>query len=190
MQVTSRETYKVVRAILREKKFKQYQISKKEKVTFSLVNRIVNWMVSRGYVAKRNGYYELISPGAVFSLFPIYRQLKPIADFDVALKEKEVLELMKGKAALCLSSALSEYDEYFRDSAIHAYVLDEKIVGKMKDLPRGFTRVELYKEDLNADDFEKIGGQKATSKIRTVIDLFCANKTYVAERLIKNEWNG
>jgi len=186
-KITSKETYKVVRAVLRDRKFKQYQISKKEKVTFSLVNRIVNWMKSRGYVAKRNGYYELISPGAVFGLFPIYRQMKPVEVFDVSLKDKEVLDLMRGKAALCLSSALSNYDDYFRDTAVHAYVLDEKIIDELKDQPKGFTHIELYREDLNADDFEKIRGQKVTNKIRTVIDLFCANKAYAAERLMKKE---
>ncbi len=190
MQVTSKETYKVVRAILRDRKFKQYQISKKEKITFSLVNRVVNWMVSRGYVAKRQGYYELVSTGAIFSLFPIYRQMKPYETFDVALKEKEALGLINRKAALCLSSALSTYDDYYRDSAIHAYVLDEDIVDELKHLPKGFTHVELYNEDLNDEDFEKKGGRMVTSKIRTIIDLFCANKAYAAERLIKKEWIG
>ncbi len=184
MQITSKETYKVVRAILQEKEFKQYQISKKQQVTFSLVNRIVNWMVSRGYVAKRINHYAIVSPTAILNLFPIYRQMKPVETFDIALPEKEALQMMKGRAILCLTSALSFYDDYFRDTAIHAYIKDRSLVDEFKALPKGFTHIELYEEDLNPDDFVK-ENQMLTNKTRTIIDLFCANKAYTAQRLMK-----
>ena len=188
MQVTSKETYKVVRSILRDKEFKQYQISKKEKVTFSLVNRIVNWMVSRGYAAKRDGHYSLVSPAAILNLFPIYRQMKPFEILVVSLPAKEALRIMKSRSALCLASALSFHDDYYRDSAIYAYIMDEKLIDELKGLPKGFTHIELFREDLNPDDFERKKGAIITNKARTMIDLFCANKAYVAERLIKREY--
>ncbi|MEW6748450.1 MAG: hypothetical protein AB1295_01965 [Candidatus Micrarchaeota archaeon] len=188
MKVTSRETYKVIRAVLEMKTFKQYQISKKEKVTFSLVNRIVNWLVAQRYVAKRTGYYELVSPSAILALFPLYRKIKPRDSLDVAMPAKEVLGMLKGKGVLCLTSALAYYDEYFRDPAIHVYLDDEKISKELKGLPKGYTHIEIYREDLNSDDFVTVKGQRITKKIRTVADLFCANKAYTAERLIKKEW--
>ena len=188
MQVTSKETYKVVREMLLSKKFKQYRIAKDTGVTFSLVNRIVNWFVSRGFVAKRTGFYELIAAGAVFNLFPLYRKMKPTAVFDVDLPQKELLSMVKRKGVLCLTSALSFYDDYYRDPAVYLYLKDEKLFDELKRLPKGYTRVEVFKEDLNANDFEKKNDQLVTSKIRTVIDLFCAGKAYAAERLIKREW--
>ena len=201
MKFTDKKTYLVVRAILREKKFKQYQISKEEKVAFSQVNMIVNWMVSLGYVGKRKGelakagkvgkrkgYYELISPGALFGLFHIYRQLKPYKTFDVDLSNPKAIEILKGRAALCLTSALSFYDNYYRDSAIYAYVLDEKLLDDLKELPEGLTRIEIYKEDLNRDDFVRKKSILMTNKTRTIIDLYCANRAYAAERLIKREF--
>ncbi len=188
MRVTSKEAYKVVRRMLFLKKFKQYRLSKDTGVTFSLVNRIVNWFVSRGYVVKRTGYYELISPTVVFSLFPIYRKLEPVAVFDVNLRQKELLALIKGKGALCLTSALSFYDDYYRDPAVHIYLKDEKLLEALKRLPKGYCHIEVFNEDLNASDFEKRHGQLVTSKVRAVIDLFCAGKAYAAERLIKKEW--
>ena len=188
MKVTSRETYKIIRAALRLKKFRQYQISKEEDVTFSLVNRVVNWLVSQKYVVKRTGYYELVSLSAIIGLFPLYRKMKPYVTFDVALPAKQVLEILKGKGALCLTSALSYYDDYYRDPAIHVYLQNEKILNELKSLQKGYTHIEIYSEDLNSDDFATIKGQKITTRIRTIIDLFCANKAYAAERLIKKEW--
>ena len=188
MKITSKETYKVARAILQEKKFKQYQISKKEKVTFSLVNRIVNWLVSLGYVGKRKGYYELISPGAVFSLFPLNRQLKSCDTFSVANPPKEVMQMLKGKTAFCLTSALGYYSDYYRDPAFYAYITDESVVDLLRDLPHGRTRIELFREDLNDGDFVKEKGVMITNKTRTIIDLYCANKSYTAERLVQKEY--
>ena len=188
MKVTSKETYKIIRALLELKKFKQYQISKKEKVTFSLVNRVVNWLVSQKYVVKRIGHYELVSAPAIFGLFPLYRKMKPAETFDVVLSPKEVIEMLKGKGTLCLTSALSYYDNYYRDPVIHLYLEDQKILKDLKELKKGYTHIEVYHEDLNSNDFITTKGQRITNKIRTIIDLFCANKAYAAERLIKKEW--
>ena len=188
MKVTSRKTYKIIRAILGMKKFTQYNISKGEKITFSLVNRVVNWLVSRDYVKKRVGHYEVVAPVAIFNLFPLYRRMKPYATFNVNLSAKEFLSEIKGKGKLCLTTALSYYDDYYRDPAIHIYLKDEEIVKKFKGLPKGYLHIELYEEDLSADDFVNIKGQWVTGKIRTIIDLFCSNKAYAAERLIKKEW--
>ena len=188
MKVTSRETYKIIRSILQLKKFTQYEVSKKEGATFSLVNKVVNWLVSRGYVAKRTGYYELVAPAAIFNLFPLYRRMKPYAIVDVNLPAKDVLNMIKGKGNLCLTTALSYYDDYYREPVIHAYLEDKKIIENLKNLPKGYTHIEIYHEDLNKDDFEKTKEQLITNKVRTVIDLFCSNKAYAAERLIKKEW--
>ena len=188
MKVTSRETYRVVRAMLELKEFTQYAISKQEKVTFSLVNKVVNWFVSRGFAAKRKGKYALVSPAAVFGLFPLYRRMAPSMTFDVNLSRNRVLDLLRGKSALCLSSALSNYDGYYRDPAIYAYVTDKRVVEELKGFSRGFTHVELFEVDLSGSDFVLVNGRKISSATRTVIDLFCANKAYAAQRLVKREW--
>lgn len=188
MKPTSKETYKILRAVLKRKKFTQYEISKEDKITFSLVNRVINWLLSRDYVAKREGYYELTSAGAIFNLFPLYRRLKPFATFDIDLSEEKFMKMIKGKGILCLTSALTYYDDYYRDKTINIYLEDEELIKEIKNLPKGYTHIELYKEDLNKEDFIAKKGQKITNKIRTVIDLFCSNKAYAAERLIKKEW--
>lgn len=188
MKVTSRETYKVIKAILELKKFTQYQISKKEKVTFSLVNSIVNWLVYHYYVTKRTGYYEVTAPATIFTLFTLHRKMKPDAIFDVNLSRSTILKMIRSKGVLCLTSALSYYDDYYRDPAIYIYLDNTKTIEELKHMPKGYTHIEIYKEDLSKDDFIKKKGQLITNKIRTIIDLFCGNKAYTVERLIKKEW--
>ncbi|MDO8554539.1 MAG: hypothetical protein Q7S22_07055 [Candidatus Micrarchaeota archaeon] len=188
MKITSKKTYRIIKMVLDMKKFTQYEISKKGDLTFSLVNKVVNWLVSRGYVAKRTGHYELISPAAIFNLFPVYRKMKPYETFDVDLSHEEALEMLKGKGTLCLTTALSYYDAYFRDPAIRVYSEDKNLIKEIKNLPKGYTRIEFYKEDLSSKDSVKKDGKLLTDKTRTIIDLFCSNKAYAAERLVKKEW--
>jgi len=188
MKPTSRQTYRIVRAMLNLRKFTQYKISKEEKVAFSLVNRVVNWFLARGYIAKRPGYYELVSPAAIFSIFPLYRKLKPYGVIDVDMPKEQLFALLGGKAKLCLTSALSYYDNSYRDPALCIYLDNSEILSKLKQLPKGYLHIELYKEDLSSEDFVIKNGVPITTKARTVIDLFCANKAYSTEHLIKREW--
>ena len=96
--------------------------------------------------------------------------------------------MLKGKMALCLTSALSYYSDYYRDPAIYAYITDESVVGLLRGLPHGRTHIELFMEDLNDGDFVKEKGVMITNKTRTIIDLYCANKSYTAERLVEKEF--
>ena len=188
MKPTSRETYKIVRAMLEMKLFTQKAISQEEKVTFSLVNRVVNRFVDMGYVRKRKGEYELVFPAAVLNLFPIYRQLRPYAVLDIDMDRTTLLGMIKGKGVLCLTSALPYYDDYFRDPGFHVYLDDPGIIEELRGFGKGYCHVELYQMDLDTKDFVKSKGQLITSRIRTIIDLFCSNKAYAAERLVKKEW--
>lgn len=188
MKPTSKETYKVISAMLEMKKFTQYRISKERGVTFSLVNRVVNWFVAGGTVAKRTGYYELVSAAGIFSIFPIYRKLKPFATFNLELSREQVLELAGKDAVLCLTSALSYYDDYYRDPSIYLYTADERFLKEIINLRKGYTHVEIYLDDLHGNGITKKNGHAVTDKVRTVVDLFCNNKAYVAERLVKREW--
>jgi hypothetical protein len=174
--------------MLNLKKFTQYEISKQEKISFSLVNRVVNWFLSRGYVAKRTRYYEVISPTAIFNLFPIYRKLKPYEVLDIDIQEEQLYNILGKNAKFCLTTALSRYDNFFRDPAIHIYLDDSQILSNLKKFPKGYSHIEVYKEDLNKNDFIENKGVLITSKTRTIIDLFCAKKAYAAERMIKKEW--
>lgn len=188
MKVTSKQTFRVVKAMLELGRFKQYEISKKEGVTFSVVNRVVNWFVYQGLVAKRKGYYELVSPAGILNLFPLDRRMAPARAIDVELKPREVLEKLKDKGVLCLTSALPYYDNYFRDPSIHVYLEDHGLINEFRSARPGYTKIFTYDQDLPVNNAVKHGGQLVTDEVRTIIDLFCSNKSYAAERLVKRKW--
>jgi len=112
-----------------------------------------------------------------------------ICSLDVEMDREKVAKwLSKKKVVYCLTSALQEYDSYFRDPSINVYG-DERVVRELEKLPKGLTRVNVYEADmsLEPDTVEK-EGVRITSKVRTVIDLFCDNKAYITERLVKRLW--
>ena len=190
MKLTSPKTYRVVRFALEHELFRQYEVPKKAGVSFGIVNRTVNWMVSRGFASKSNKGYRVIAPAALANAFAMFRKMEDHKlVFDVDLGREDALEeLHKLGASLCLSSALSYYDNYLRDPAICIYG-NEKILDFLGKARPGSTRVEVYEDDLKQDDdFSVIKGKRVTNRVRTVIDLLCSVRAYGAENLIRKAW--
>ena len=89
----------------------------------------------------------------------------------------------------CLTTALEHYTEYVRDPAIHVYVGDDFYHEMLRKETSGTVRVNMhpflpYREN---NVIEK-DGLRITTKIRTLIDLYCDDKAYAAEPLIKQIW--
>ena len=58
---------------------------------------------------------------------------------------------------------------------------------ELGQLPEGKMVINLYEYDLK-DDLIKKKDIRITSKVRTVIDLFCENRSNAAEQLIEDLW--
>ena len=105
-------------------------------------------------------------------------------------KREDAIEFFKkNNAVFCLATALEHYTEYVRDPAIHVYV-DEKYWNEMSEKKtEGKVRVNLYAfKPYRKDNVTEINGKKITTRIRTLIDLYCDDKAYAAEPLIKQIW--
>ncbi len=192
MKLNSPKTYKVVRFTLETGSFKQLEAQKATGVSFGLVNRVTNWMKSRKFVAKEPGGYNVIAPAALAQTFSLFRQMGDLrtSEFMVDINPQKLESIIKEHgAAYCLSSALSYYDDYFRDPSIHVYG-SKKLEKTLNNLPSGRTRIDVYRDDLqeNADIISAKGIRK-TTKIRTIIDLLCSERAYAADRLIKKTWS-
>ena len=191
MKLINKMTYKIVKEILARKEFKQLEISKRTKVSFGRVNKVVNWLVKRGYVAKGKGIYILRGPVAMMNIFPLDRQMKElmIGELSLDIDRKQLMETIKRyRCSLCLTSALQQYDSYYRDPAIRVYG-DEKLLDELKDFEKGNTKIEIYKDDIkNEEDFKYAKGIKATDEIRTVIDLYCSSFAYASDRIVRKLW--
>lgn len=192
MKLTSSKAYKVVKFILENGKFSQLEASEKTGVSLGLVNRITNWLVERGYVAKANGGYELVMPAALLALFPVYRKMEKLATatFKISIKEAELSALLKKhKAVLCLTSASQYYDAFIRDPSVHAYCENDELKKELSRCLAGLTSVTLYSPDVSLEgDVEKKKGFLLTSELRTMVDLLCSNKAYAAESMIRKRW--
>lgn len=191
MKLTQEKTYKVVKEILAGKTFRQLEISRSTGVSFGQVNKVVNWLVELGYVTKGKEGYSLRGAVAIVNIFPLYRQMKNllIGELSIDIDNKQLIDALKrNKGALCLTSALQEYDSYYRDSAVRVYG-DDKLLKELGDYEKGNTKIEIYRDDIgNERDMVNKEGIPATDEIRTVIDLYCSSFAYASDRLVRRLW--
>jgi len=187
IRLTSDQAYRVVYYILEKGEFTQTEVHKGTGVSIGRVNQVVSWLLERGYIERLRGRYRLVSAGSLINLFANFRGMKKIASLDIDAPREEVLKfLAEREAVFCLTSALQHYDTYFRDPSISIYALDERIIEDLKKFREGNLRINIYRPDLMLEENTvRKDSARYTSKIRTIIDLFCDNKAYAAERLIK-----
>ncbi|KYK31250.1 MAG: hypothetical protein AYK22_08775 [Thermoplasmatales archaeon SG8-52-3] len=169
MNITSNSTYKIIRYILLSKEFKQVEIHNSTECSKGQVNKVVNWLLSRNFLEKGKNKYYIIDPAGIISLFPLFRNMKDLLIYRIPLRaEKDkILNNLSKEAVLCLDSAL------------------DMIKNKFKPYSGGMIDLEIYKSDMDLEN-DTIKG--VTSKLRTVIDMTCDGKTYVAKDLFEELW--
>ena len=161
------------------------------------VSGFVNWLVDLKFIEKiknrqqRLQVYRVTSPLALVKFYSNFRNMtthkisKNWGD-----NREQVIEHFKNEGGIfCLTTALEHYTEYVRDPAIHVYV-PEDFWNKMQEKETtGTIRVNMYPFKPYRDDnvIEK-DGLKITTKLRTLIDLYCDDKAYAAEPLVKQLW--
>ena len=198
-------TYRVLRYILAhpDEALVQREIQRQTGVSLGQVNKVVNWLVSRGYLNKNknNGFgrgvkvpknsVELVNPGGLITLFGLYRRMEDLllGSFKVRGEIDGATDYLKGKGAVfCLDTALDQYSSYFRSPGLFCYIPESKVETITQDLKAasgGALPLELYRDDMaNEKDIEG----HYTIKIRTIIDLTCANRFYTTRTLLKDLW--
>ncbi|KXA96198.1 hypothetical protein AKJ39_04930 [candidate division MSBL1 archaeon SCGC-AAA259J03] len=187
IRLTADKTYRVIYYILNEQEFTQTEVHEATDVSIGRVNQVVSWLRESGHVEKAGTQYELTSGVSLISLLSNFRSMKKTATLDIdAGREKTSEFLIEKGAVFCLTSALQLHDSYFRDPSICAYSSDKGIVEELKKFPKGNLRINIYEPDLLLDENTvSVDSARATSETRTIIDLFCDDKGYAAERLIE-----
>lgn len=187
IRLTAQKTYKILYYILSHRKFTQTEIHEATGVSIGRVNRVVSWLLDRGYADKTKAKYKLTSAVSLISLLANFRAMKKTITLDIDAPREEVMKFLIEKGAVfCLTSALQYYDTYFRDPSICIYSYDKKVVEELEKFRKGNLRINIYEPDLPLEEnITTIDSAKLTSEVRTIIDLFCDNKSYAADRLIK-----
>jgi hypothetical protein len=186
IRLNSEKTYEIIYFILNNKRFSQLEISEKLSISFGRVNKVVQWLERQQFVSRVKRRYVVNAPVALIQLLSRYVDLK-IVTFQIDFpKSVLVKELKKEMAVFCLTSALQEFDSYFRDTEINIYSPGKKLMEKLADSPKGLTRVNIVESNISLkDNTVKKRGKLITTEMRTLIDLFASNKAYASERLVK-----
>ncbi|MBI5871910.1 hypothetical protein HZB88_02390 [archaeon] len=193
MKLTSSKTYKVIYYILENVRFTQLKTSRDVGVSFGQVNKVVQWLVRRNFAEKRKEGYYLKDPSGLVALFALERDMDSllVRKIKTSLSQKTILEDLGKKHVLCLDSALSQYSKYYRSNRVCVYARSEKevreIEKEVQGKNQGFVEVCVFKPD-REPELERAGKLKATSKLRTLIDLVSDNKTFYAKDLFKQLW--
>ena len=190
MNVTLDVTYKIIRYILlsKDRKFTQSEIHKNTGGSLGRINKIVNWLISRDFVEKTKVKYYVMNPSGIISLFPLYRNMTDLCVYNIQLRgdKEKIIENLPNDSILCLDSALDKYSKYFRSNRICIYHEKPNLIkNKFEPYSGGIIRLEVFKPDMRLVEDQKNG---VTSKLRTIIDMTCDGKTYVAKDLFEDLW--
>ena len=178
--------------------FKQRQMARDLGIPHGArVSGFVNWLVDLKFVEKiknrqqRLNVYRVTSPVALIKFYSSFRNMETQKiSRNWGVDRDKVIEYFKNEGGIfCLTTALEHYTEYVRDPAIHVYV-DEDFWNKMqKKETTGTIRVNMYpSKPYRKDNVIEKDKLLITTRLRTLIDLYCDDKAYAGEPLIKQIW--
>ena len=194
----SKVAYPQLYYMLEHGEFKQRQMARDLDIPHGArVSGFVNWLINLKFVEKtknrqqRLGVYKVTAP---VSLIKFYSKFRNMENQKVSInwgedRDKAIEYFKKQQGVFCLTTALERYTEYVRDPAIHVYV-DDDFFNKMQSKETsGTVRVNIYASNpYREDNIIEKDGLRITTKIRTLIDLYCDDKAYTAEPLITQIW--
>lgn len=185
-----------LRYMLENPAFTQRQMSRDIGIKHGArISNFVRWLEGYKFVkktvdAKGKIIYQIPSRQALLTFYNRFRDMEneKIDVYTIGPDPKFTMKyLSKNGAIMCLTSALGFYDNYSRDPELYAYVENPKLVEEIKS-SEGEVKVHLYWYKY-PDDSRIEDGIRITSPIRTIMDLYCNNMAYLAERLIPRIWS-
>jgi DNA-binding Lrp family transcriptional regulator len=186
MNPLSKKTFKILSYILEHPQFTMKKVSDQIDVSFGRVNKVINWLVERGMIV-RNDTYVVEYPLRIISLISTFRVQTPAERLVAVSRDKLHSWLSERNIILSHSSALQRYSSYYDTDRIEVYDIDGSVLTELRTTPGGDTRLCIYEVDLPVDS-KMIKGIKTTSKVRTIIDMFCTKRGYATRPLIKELW--
>ena len=193
VNLASTKTFEIVEKILEAKKFTQYRFSKDLKgISFGLINKVTNWLVSNQFIARNEKEYVLKDPAGIVSAIAIYRAMEPIKLLEIktSLSKTELVKLVGNQGIFCMDTALDQYTNYYKSDRVCAYVSKNRANETKKELqfkPGNKSVLCLYNE-LPKVKPKIINKKNFTCKVCTVIDMVCDGKAFATEPLFKELW--
>lgn len=164
----------------------------------SRISGFVNWLVDLKFVEKVKNrkhkifVYRVTSPVSLIKFYANFRNMNNVmVSKDWGTDRNKMMEYFKSEGGVfCLTTALEQYTEYVRDPAINVYV-DKSFFEKMRNEEKsGTVRINMYEfSPGRTDNITEKNGLKITTRLRTLIDLYCSDKAYAGEPLVKQLWS-
>ena len=185
-----------LRYMLENTAFTQRQMSRDIGIKHGArISNFVRWLESYKFIkktidAKGKIIYQIPSRQALLTFYNRFRDMQEekIGVYTIGPDPKFTMKyLSENGAIMCLTSALEFYDDYSRDPELHAYIENPKLLEEIQS-SEGEVKVHLYWYKY-PDDSRVEEGIRVTSPTRTIMDLYCNNMAYLAERLIPRIWN-
>ena len=196
MGFRSRHAYPMLYYMLTNTEFLQRKMAADLGIHFGkTVNDFVHWLIDLGYIQRtgtsvrgaRN--YQVVNPAGLIGFYAHFRKMQKIDTFVLGNSREEMINYFAEHGLIfCLTTALSFHMNYVLDPAINVYLPSEKenlLSDDLRKQIRGKVTVNVYEYDIPDSGLLTINSKKVTSKMRTIIDLYCDNKAFAAEELIK-----
>ena len=156
------------------------------------VNSFVRWLEEFKHVRKtldcetRKKIYEIKLGESLLGFYSTFRDMnkEKLVTHRIGRNYDKVRQYINDNGGImCLSTALQFYDDYYRDPVIYAYAENRKLLEIIPNQEEGEIQVNLYAYDF-VDETREEEGIRITSPTRTVMDLYCNNMAYAAEKLM------
>ncbi len=211
------KTLQIMLAVLSTGRFSQRGIwrlcNKKRNVSIGHVNGVINDLRRKGFVERmwRSGManvmesaglfgedredfdmgrasYVLADPVGLLRFIALFRSMSELRLFTISVdaREDEIIKtLSKKDAILCLGTAMERYSAYYRPDEVSFYSGEPEAMHRyLRTAKKGLTKVSCYKIDHVQG---KIGG--CTTKVQTVVDMFCDGKGVYTKPLLRELWS-
>jgi hypothetical protein len=184
-------SFSIVKAMLENKEFTQLALSQQKHVSLGQVNKIVKYLLEKGFIEKGKSSYIVRNPLAIIEEIAKYRDMKKrlVGKFALFVEEGDLLNMLKEQAVFCLDTALKQYCDGVITSRVCAYVKGDKkkLLEELAAMRGNNTHLFLYTEDLPVEMVD-INQMLYTDKVRTIIDLVCDNSAFAASKLFEELW--
>lgn len=192
------------------------EINGGDDISLGNVNRVVTELENMGFISRtpgemlsemiekrpstfkldtnRNIFY-LVEPLGLLRYIHMFRTMEDILEFRLKVRSPTddiIKEMVRQGAALCLGSAQERYSPYFRAGEVSIYHEEPKRLYKyLKTAEAGETVINVYRPEFTLNEKFFIydnGEERYTTRVQTVIDMFCDDKGAYSKPLLKELW--
>lgn len=150
--------------------------------------------------------YILTDPVGLLRYISLFRSMSELHSFTLnvdASEERVIAKLSRQDAVFCLGTAQEQYTPYYRSDEVSFYSRNPpKIYSFLRRAKHGQTKVSCYSidyirvRDKGLNIFQLLDslfaheseGIKITTKVQTVVDMFCDGKSAYTKPLLKSLW--